>query len=284
MTTPRDELTNAYEGIEANFTDRAALETYRATMLARSAEQADFIAPLLDRSSVLEVGCGNGRLLIELASRGVLSDGAGVDVARSRVEFARNWAADLRGMSLRFDVADACEMSLPPDAYDAVLCITGTFGYFEAVRPGMTAALAARWAQALRSGGLLVLELYPHPELVPVLKAAGGSVRLWRELDSGDPWRFYLSDLHIQDGILVHEKTFIHRTSGEVDSGRRERLKLYSEDEVRALLAGAGFAEISCHEGWTSIPYGRGESMVVTARRPPGSRFGNHPPEQKGDS
>lgn len=284
MTSELEELKHAYEGLEAGFADERAEAEYRSTMLARTAEQADFLADRLDDATVLEVGCGNGQLLIELADRGILSSGLGVDIARSRVEFARQWATELRLRSLRFEVADALELALEERSYDAIVCITGAFGYFEALRAGSASALAQRWLDSLRPHGLLTLELYPHPELVPVLAAAGGSVRLWRELEAADPWRFYLSDLRMQDGILVHDKTFIHRSSGEVDAGRRERLRLYSEDEVRALLEAAGFSEVSCHEAWTAAPYSRGGSMVVTARRAAGSTGPGQLPEPEGDS
>jgi SAM-dependent methyltransferase len=183
VTAPHAELTAAYEGLEASFADEAARDAYRATMLARSAEQADLLLPALEMGTVLEIGCA----------------------ARSRIEFARRWSEDLRLASLRFEVADALEMTLAPAGYDAILCITGAFAYFEPLAAGTALVLARRWAQALRPGGLLVLELYPHPELVRVLAAAGGSVRLWRELDPDDPWRFYLSDLQVDHGVLISE-------------------------------------------------------------------------------
>ena len=207
----REVLTAAYEGIEAMFPNRAALEAYRAGMLARSVEQADLISSLLESCAVLEIGCGNGRLLIELARRGSLRAGFGIDAAHSRIEFARRWAEELGFDALRFEPADAVEFEPPAGSSDAIICITGTFAYFEPLVAGTAATLLARWARALRPGGLLVLELYPHAEGVRLLEAAGGRVRLWRELDADDPWRFYLSELWLEDRVLGHEKTFIHR-------------------------------------------------------------------------
>ncbi len=271
MASYRDELRVAYEGLEGEFADAAERDRYRAAMLAKTAEQADFLTARLKQRTILEVGCGNGRLLIELARRGAVTRGLGVDLARSRVEFAAAWARELRLGSLAFEVADALEMPLAARGYDAIVCITGAFAYFEPLGPGVAAGLAARWAQALTPGGALVLELYPHPELRPVLDAAGGSVRLWRELDDDDPWRFYLSDLRLEQGVLVHDKTFVHRTSGEIDAGRRERIRLYSEAEIRDLLLAAGFGEVSVYEGWSGTPYAGGPSMVLTASTSPAS-------------
>jgi SAM-dependent methyltransferase len=270
----RDELKLAYEGLEAEFSSRAALERYRAAILERSAAQADFICHQLGLGgprrrvgcSMLEVACGNGRLLIELARRNCIREARGVDIARSRIEFARNWAAELSLDQLRFEAADVLEMPLGACAYDAIVCLTGAFGYFEPLGAGTAAALLGRWREALVPGGLLILELYPHPELIPILEASGGSACLWRELDPSDPWRFYLSDLRLQGGVLTHMKTFIHRTNGEVDAGRSERLQLYSAAEVSELLEDAGLSGIECHEGWKEAHYAGGESMVVAAR------------------
>ena len=267
MQTEQQMLRSAYEGVEADFPDEAARERYRSSMLERSRPQVDFLERVLPGGSVLEVGCGNGRLLIELARRGRITRGLGIDTARSRIDFARAWAKDLGLGSLRFEVQDALETRPGSAEFDAVLCITGAFAYFEPVRRGAAAALARQWAAALRPGGLLALELYPHPEVIRVLEATGGSARLWQELEPGDPWRFYLSELSMEQGTLSHQKTFIHRVTGEVDSGRHERLALYSDDELRELLTQAGLDTVSCHAGWTDRPYDGGEVMVVLSRR-----------------
>ena len=67
--------------------------------------------------------------------------------------------------------------------------------------------------------------------------------------------------------MLTHDKTFVHRTSGAIDEGRRERLMLYSDEQLRELLGGAGFVDVDLREGWSEAPYDGGEVMVVLARR-----------------
>jgi hypothetical protein len=68
--------------------------------------------------------------------------------------------------------------------------------------------------------------------------------------------------------VLVHNKTFVHRHTGEVDAGRVERLYLYSPRDIEELLGEADFEGVTVHEGWTREAYRGGESMVVVARRP----------------
>ncbi len=259
----------AYDGIEAldSFPDRASLERYREGLLQRTAHQTAVLAPLLpDDGRVVEVGCGNGRLLLALAEAGRLAEGLGIDVATSRIEFARRWAADRGVAGISFEAADALRSDLGTGA-DATVCITGALGYFGATAPRSDGDLLQRLAAATRPGGLLCLELYPHPVERRVVEAAGGELRTWHELPADDPWRFYLSSFVLRAGVLDHAKTFVHRHDGTVDTGRSERLYLYDEAEVRRLLGAAGFEAVECREGWSDAAYAGGDLLLVLARR-----------------
>ena len=264
---------SAYEGTDdlGSFPDEASLERYRSSLVERTAQHADFLGGRLpEKASVLEVGCGNGRLLIELARRKALVDALGVDLATSRIAFAQRWAEDEGLGEVRFAVGDALALELPEASLDCALCITGAFGYFDAQQPGSAAELAVRLKRALRPAGFICLEIYPHPAYRRLLQASGGSINVWSELPRDDPWRFYLSSLSLDEAgeILTHEKTFIHRTSGIVDSGRLERLYLYTAQTVTRLLLEAGFGDVRAYEGWTTDAYDGGEVMVVTGLRP----------------
>jgi SAM-dependent methyltransferase len=253
-----------YEGVESEFADAAAIARYRASMLERSAPQADLIAPLLPEGArAVEVGCGNGRLLIELARRDRLVGALGLDLARSRIAFAEAWAAE-EGFAdrLRFAAADALAADIGTDL-DAAFVITGALGYFGAARTD--GALLARLADSLKPGGLLVLELYPHPGERRLLETTGGEARTWKELDAGDPWRFYLSHLHLREGVLTHAKTFVHRDDGRIDEGRSEQLFLYTPDSLTERLT--GFTGVELREGWSEAPYAGGDVLVAIARR-----------------
>jgi SAM-dependent methyltransferase len=266
------ELLSAYEGLEApeSFPDPVALERYRTGLLARSRPQADFLVKhVQDKPHVLEIGCGNGRLLIELARRNAIGTGLGLDIARSRVDFARAWARDESCDQLEFAVADVLDWPLRPGAFGAVLCMTGVFAYFEPLAAGTASSLVRKLYEGLEPNGLVCLELYPHSAYRVLLEATGGQARIWSELPVDDPWRFYLSALSLDESgdVLTHEKTFIHRTNGRIDSGRRERIYLYSEERAREALTSARFREIRVYESWSGEPYGGGEVMVVTARK-----------------
>lgn len=275
MTVRRDEVlgdvASAYEGLEdsASFRDPAAVAAYRASLLERSAPQADFLAGWMSGPArVLELACGNGRLLVELARRGLVADGEGWDIAASRIAFARTWAADAGHDDLQFEAADLLARDAAPAAFDLALCITGALAYFEPAEDGLGLHVLRRLHDTLTPGGTVVLELYPHPSYRPLLAATGGHARIWHELDAGDPWRFYLSDLRLDGDVLTHAKTFVHRADGTIDEGRRERLLLYTPESLTDLLQEAGFTDVRTFEGWTEKEYAGGEILVATALRP----------------
>ncbi|MET9993215.1 class I SAM-dependent methyltransferase [Streptomyces mutabilis] len=111
---------------------------------------------------VLDAGCGTGRVLIQLAQLGY--DGVGVDQDASMLAVARRNAPRLTW--LQADLAD-----FDPDAagvgsgFDLVVAAGNVFPL---LAPGTEPAVAARLAQALRPGGLLVVGFGLDQEHLPV--------------------------------------------------------------------------------------------------------------------
>jgi SAM-dependent methyltransferase len=257
-----------YDGVNdlAAFTDRSQLDAYRDALLEHTVEGPAIAATLKPGARVYEVGCGSGRLLVDLARRCDLAEGVGIDVATTRIAFAERWADDEGLAALRFTTADALEPPIAEDRFDAAICVTGLLGYFGAAEPRADEQLVAALRRALRRGGAVWIEVYPHPRKRALLEAGGGRLRLWDELPDHDPWRFYLSDLELRGDVLTHRKTFVHRDDARVDSGRSERVRLYGVPDIEALLSAAGFGDVVCTEGWTDDPYDGGELLVARAR------------------
>jgi SAM-dependent methyltransferase len=272
-STAHTDILTAYDGVEelSSFSSQELAE-YRAGLLERTADQTTFIARQLPAgAAALEVGSGNGRLLIDLARQGAIAGGVGLEVSASRVAFAQRWAASSELHTVRFLCADA--LTHRYERADAALCITGAFAYFDAVQDAGGSVLLGKLRAALPPEGMLVLELYPHPAWRRLLQDTDdGTLRVWHELPAEDPWRFYLSDLHLDrdSQILTHRKTFIHRTSGEVDDTRCEHIRLYDGPSVRTALVDAGFGDVELFGDWTGKPHEATDELLIAVARAQG--------------
>ena len=113
-------------------------------------------APL--RGPVLELGCGNGRILLELARRGV--DAIGIDASAGMLAELRRKAA-LRSLPARAIRMDLARLALRP-GFAAILCPYSLLTYVtddEDVAP-----LLERIRSLLAPGGMFVVDAFvPKP-------------------------------------------------------------------------------------------------------------------------
>jgi len=127
------------------------------------------------RTRVLDVGCGDGRHLVEAAKRGCYAVGVDYDAAelrRARARFGRH-AVDLV-------VADASHLPFRDASFDAVIC-TETLEHLRD-----DAAAIAEIARTLRGGGSLLGAVPSHFTEIPFWmlsrgyhETPGGHVRIY---------------------------------------------------------------------------------------------------------
>ena len=118
--------------------------------------EADFVASLGPRS-VLDAGCGTGRVAIELARRGV--EAWGVDIDASMLERARAKASGLEWV-----LGDLATIELARRFDVAVLA--GNVMIF--LEPGQEAAVVANVSRHLEPGGALVAGFSLDPRRLPL--------------------------------------------------------------------------------------------------------------------
>jgi ubiquinone/menaquinone biosynthesis C-methylase UbiE len=104
--------------------------------------------PLRGPLDALDLGCGTGFLSLELAARGHRV--TGVDFAPSMLERAKSKAAE-RGVSVRFEQADAEQLPFAPAGFDLAISrhVLWTLPHPEAA--------IDEWIRVLRPGGRLVV-------------------------------------------------------------------------------------------------------------------------------
>jgi SAM-dependent methyltransferase len=142
--------------------------------------EADFVTRLLPRGSVLDAGCGIGRVAVELARRGY--DVVGVDNDRSMLDVARRHA-------LPWVDADLASLDLGR-TFDVVIGAGNVMVY---LAPGTEAVVVERLAAHLAPDGLLVngwrTDRMSREEYDGLVAAAGLSpVARYVSWDD-DPWQ-----------------------------------------------------------------------------------------------
>jgi SAM-dependent methyltransferase len=239
------------------FFDDDYLRTVRSPTREQIARQCDFIEKRVNLGpggTVLDVGCGLGLHVLEFASRGYM--GVGLDLSLPMLSRASE-EAQSRGLRVNFLHSDMREMSFE-GAFDAVLCLGTTIGYFD---DDTNRKIVERLYRALRPGGVMLLDVVNRDYVIrsqPNL--------IWFEGDGcvcmeESEFNFFTSRLHIKRTVIL-------------DSGRQTEneysLRLYSLHELGQILNGIGFrvTEVSGREALPGVFFGQeSPNMVIVAER-----------------
>ncbi|HYW93269.1 MAG TPA: methyltransferase domain-containing protein [Gammaproteobacteria bacterium] len=193
-------------------------------MFARFAKGLLAFAELQEGEQVLDVACGTG-IVARLAWPQVAPSGrvVGLDANAAMLEVARRAAQD-SGMPIEWREADAASMPLADGAFDAVLCQLG-LQYFTR----RNAALK-EMRRLLRPSGRLLLSV-----LRPVQYSPGHAV--------------------FADALERH-------VSATAAATRRAPFVLSERDEVRALVADAGFQDVVVQLDVRVVRFPSAEGMI----------------------
>jgi SAM-dependent methyltransferase/RimJ/RimL family protein N-acetyltransferase len=207
----------------------------------RSDTDAELVARLLSLEEgmrVLDVPCGEGRIAGRLARLGC--EVVGVDYTEAWIELARKQYPEAT-----FHHGDMRSLSYEHE-FDAVVNWFTSFGYFD---PPTNDRVLASFAQALRPGGRLLLELHNPWRLQRLIAAAGGSSAYVVDRD-GDM---------MADRVTYDPETRLSRTERFAIRGGHLRRLEFTLEQVPApdlvnRLRRAGFASVELFaEGGTAF-------------------------------
>ncbi len=119
---------------------------------------ADMTQRLESGAKILEVGCGTGRFLMQMAKAWPNSICTGVDIDPTGIEIARN-KIGTAGLESRVEVMQSDVADLPQASFDAIVMIE----VLHEIAPQIRQHVVNGCAQALKPGGwlLIVDETYP---------------------------------------------------------------------------------------------------------------------------
>ena len=176
----------------------------------------------------IDLGCGTGANMVELAGRGFDTTGIDFSTVALRKAEARARAAGV-GERCRFVEADLTATSLPPavgDGYDLLL----DFGTLDDLRPEGRARMAAHVARLARPGAVVLFWcFYAARQELPRISFHGPS-RLTPSIEPGEEEQLFGEDFKIADFarphphaacFLLHRRARSHSASGERSASKR---------------------------------------------------------------
>jgi len=206
---------------------------------------------------ILDITCGPGLYLVELARRGCFV--TGIDFSPASISHARKLAQET-GVAARCNIleGDVRELEFGEAEFDIAFFLYGQLAVFprqEAVR------LLKKAARALRPGGWLVVELLDQSRI-------DKKNDTWWYTDDTGLWgdapylhlgeRFWLEE----DGIAVERFTILH-----LNSGRLDEIILcdqsYSVEEMSQIMKQAGFGVVDAYAAWDRLLLNDATEWVV---------------------
>jgi SAM-dependent methyltransferase len=239
------------------FFDDDYLRTVRPPTRPQVAHQVEFIERRLGLrpgASLLDVGCGLGLQVLELNARGYV--GVGLDLSLPMLTRASE-EAQTRGVRVNFLHGDMREMVFDA-AFDAVLCLGTTFGYFD---DETNRRVLERLYRALKPGGALMIDVVNRDHVLPTQPNL-----VWFEGDGcvcmeETELNFFTSRLHVK-------RTVIHDTGKQTDN--EYAMRLYSLHELGQMLNAVGFrvVEVSGRDTVPGVFFGHeSPNLIIVAQR-----------------
>ena len=214
--------------------------------------EVDFLVAALaleKGARVLDIGCGIGRHCIELAKRGY--ECTGIDFNESAILAASEVAADA-GVQPSFVELDMRELEAQK-SYDAAFSFFTSFGYFSNEE---NKEVASRFANALKPGGRILIDTLVTESLFPVFQQFR-----WRWADESRTVRLLQESKWDPEGGRVNTEWSFVRRSGPVATARSS-LRVYSYNELHALLHDVGFCNVHGVETGTDEPFQLGSRRL----------------------
>jgi SAM-dependent methyltransferase len=215
---------------------------------------------------VLDLACGSGEHVVRLAKRGL--EVVGVDIAPSLVAHCRERAAEEGAETARFQQGDMRELAYDGE-FDAVLLLSGSFGFFD---DATNEDVLARIARALRPplpegegpGGRVLIDVFDPARMV-----TRPPRRSWSHYGGG--YGLQTTWWEPESCTYVSEFMFIDADGTLNTSAEQERIRVYTVPEWCGLFARAGLTltHALADTKLPLVPYDRDhyKNLVIVGQR-----------------
>jgi len=226
----------------------------KASREEKTRTEADFIEKVLQiipQGKILDVPCGEGRLSLEMASRGYSV--TGVDITLPFLEDAKRKASE-KQLEITWEHRDMRDLPWKEE-FDAVICFGGSFGYFD--DEGNKTFLKAVFS-TLKPEGTFLIDTHVAETLLP---------------------RFQERDWHrIGDTLIAEEREYDHvhgrvraewiLIQGSTLEKRSSSVRMYTYCELVQMLEKAGFYNYHAYGSLGVSPFRVGsQRLYLTAKK-----------------
>jgi D-alanine-D-alanine ligase len=213
------------------------------------------ILNLTEQDKILDLCCGQGADVLELARRGFVNV-EGLDRSRYLIQKAKAQARK-EGLSVRFREGDARKLPYQTDSFDVVLILGNSFGYFETAQDDVKVLSEVR--RVLKPWGRLLIDVADGEYLRKKFQPRG-----WEWIDK----KYFVCrerSLSLDKQRLICREVITHVQKGVVaDQFYAERL--YTRTGIGEILEKAGFNNITQH-GQISSDSQRNQDLGMMQKR-----------------
>lgn len=221
--------------------------------------EADFVLDQLGvkkGDAILDLACGFGRHLRSFFLRGIRA--VGLDNNFSYLKFASGKMK--RGKEFEAVMGDMYHLPFKDNVFHALSCLFNSFGYVIEDEKTDHRPVLKEAARVLKPGGGLFIEV---PNRIPVIEMTRETPQT---LQAGEDFLIHeFWDYNTESDVLYNRSVFM--MEGKEESAGY-RLRLYSPDEMEALLEKVGFSLTKIFGDYDGQDYSENESpkMLVAAR------------------
>jgi SAM-dependent methyltransferase len=263
---------SSYDAVEAasNYATEAELDAYRVERLRRYKPHVELLQKLGVPDGglrVVDVGSGSSAFLYALERAGILAQGIGIELSRSRHEFAERWRTDTGFERVTNVLGDFAGTQLPPASVDRFTVLDDTYLLLrpeDGSYPELLLDLAYR---ALVPGGLFIAAFRNDAPLAADM--ANGERSFWVELPESNAFRYalYRQQVSADGRTLRNESIYITRDLQE--TRKVEITEVCDVGALAAHLEQSGFATPALYEGFSMNEFDLEHSaqVVVLAKK-----------------
>lgn len=251
-TNPEDKQWFEKESFWQNF-GPVMFDTQRWAEAPDVAESVIKIAGLTKGCSVLDAGCGPGRITVELAAREL--DVTGVDLIQSELDAAKE-SAEAEGVKVELIKADLRTFT-SEKKFDCAINLYTSFGYCKTIEEDLQ--ILKRINESLKDNGFFILECTSRETAIMYFTEGE-----WFER-SGLTVLTQFSVEGAWEG-LRSKWTIINKQGQRIEHEFVQRL--YSAVELKRMLLAVGFKTCEIYGDFNFAPYNEhARTMVIVAKK-----------------